>query len=876
MKIYYAAYAGICLGLFANNAVAQQAKDSSSSDLDALLSGDPAPSKSAAADTATAPPEPTPEPAAQPAATNAGTPQAAPETTQTIPVAELPAAAATPARRKSQPLAAIEEIVVTAQKKSESINDVPIAINAYSGDTLKALGVTDTRDLGNLVPGFTAKDSGYNTPVYTLRGVGFNDTTYTATSTVGVYVDEVNQPYSIMTKGLALDLERVEVLKGPQGILYGRNTTGGAINYVANKPSEEFAAGVTGIYSRFQTTDVEAFVNGNISGALNGRLAVRAQHADQGSQYSRTRPNDHLDQPEKQSLRGSLGWHASDKVNVSLVVNAWNDESKPRAPQVIFVSEQNPSDPAGVFLPPQVRNYPTIPQDGADPQVADWSPTEKWRLHDRFLQAALHTDWQITDDLKSTTIASAERVESNNSLFPQSGYNFNNAEQVIKAHINTGALESRLSGSLFDSTLDWMVGGNLSHDSASEYHNEFVDFQSLLFPDPVTGRSTLGSRAFVTGSPTIDQFAGFLNTVWHFRDTFTLSAGARLTQTNENYTGCTGEGADSVSTAPGGSISSLFTALSAQQAALYTATTGKPGSPSVINKGDCFTLADNGSNAPYSAKLNQGNLSYRVALDWKPIEDYLFYASVGRGYKAGGFPVLTASAQSQLTPVTQEKLQAYEIGSKTSFFDKQLHIDAAIYDYDYKNKQLLTKILDPVFGPLPVLRNAPSSEVIGAELALQYVPSFAPGLFLGANGAYTYTKILEFQSINSRSQPQNFAGSRFNFAPLVQYSLIANYSLPISEFLNATVGADYNHTSITNSTIENDPRFKIGAYGLVGVRLGLNAADGRWSATLFGRNVLNEFSTLATYQNGDAIARVPGAPRTFGITLSYNFNPAGH
>src|SRR5687767_5067450 len=127
----------------------------------------------------------------------------------------------------------IEEIVVTAQKRAQNIDDVPIAISAFDSNMLVDLGVTDTRDLMRLVPGLNANESGRNTTLFTLRGVGFTDTTYTATNTVGTYIEEVNLPYSIMTRGANRDLERVEVLKGPQGTLYGRNTTGGLINYIA-------------------------------------------------------------------------------------------------------------------------------------------------------------------------------------------------------------------------------------------------------------------------------------------------------------------------------------------------------------------------------------------------------------------------------------------------------------------------------------------------------------------------------------------------------------------------------------------------------------------------------------------------------------------
>ena len=131
----------------------------------------------------------------------------------------------------------IEEIVVTATRRDGYIDDIPTSISAYGGDDLKAIGVRDTRELSKLVAGFTYADSGFNTPIYTLRGVGFADSSFANQSTVGVYLDEVALPYPVMTKGPNLDLRRVEVLKGPQGTLYGRNSTGGTINYIANKPT---------------------------------------------------------------------------------------------------------------------------------------------------------------------------------------------------------------------------------------------------------------------------------------------------------------------------------------------------------------------------------------------------------------------------------------------------------------------------------------------------------------------------------------------------------------------------------------------------------------------------------------------------------------
>ena len=132
----------------------------------------------------------------------------------------------------------LEEIVVTAQKRADNINDVPLSIATASGAELLKRGIADPTQLELLVPGFSYQKSSYGVPVFSLRGVGFYDTTQGVTPAVAVYVDEIPLPYSAMTRGAALDVERVEVLKGPQGTLFGQNSTGGAINYIAAKPTD--------------------------------------------------------------------------------------------------------------------------------------------------------------------------------------------------------------------------------------------------------------------------------------------------------------------------------------------------------------------------------------------------------------------------------------------------------------------------------------------------------------------------------------------------------------------------------------------------------------------------------------------------------------
>ncbi len=790
---------------------------------------------------------------------------------QDDPLPVIPLEQAAPVARNAA--VGIEEIIVTAQKREQSINDVPIAISAFSGDTLAALGVTDTRDLGGLVPGLSANDSGNGTPIYTLRGVGFNETTYTATGTVGTYIDEIGLPYSVMTKGPSVDIERVEVLKGPQGTLYGRNTTGGLINQIAKKPDDTFEAGVNFGYARFDTIDTEAYVSGPLSEVVKARFAVRSINALQGWQYSNTRPDDKLGQKNKLSARGSMEWQARDDLFFRFAVEGWLDRSAPQAPQAVGFNPQNPFL-GQAALAPEVRAYPLVPLHGADPQVGDWAPYQKWMRDDSFKLLSVKSLWNITDTLDLTTLLSGLRMQSDGSDNINSGVNQYVAESTTLAHINTGSLESRLSGA-WGEAARWMVGVNASLDGGAERQFLKVDRNSALFPvepeptDPSMYRAdytnSITNRIETNGFSRIRQLAVFANNDWPFREGMNLNTGLRYTQNKEHFRGCSLETLD----ATGAGISNVFTTLSAINAAQYTAATGKPGRPTVVRKGECFTLKADGGTDPFEGDLNEANLSGRIALDYKPVEDALLFTSISRGFKAGGFPVVNASGQYQYTPTRQEELLAYEAGMKVSFFDRRLHANLSGFYYDYTDKQLLTKALDPYFGPLVVLRNAPKSHVYGLELDAQSTP--ANGLFLSLATSYIVTRIDEFTSTNSDGQQQDFAGRPFNFSPKVGATVMADYTVPISETLDLGAGSDYQYTGQTNGTLDGNPLYDLPVHQLIGARIHLADSEKRWSLALWGRNLTNQFYVTAAFNLGDTVARYAGLTRSYGLTFSYNF-----
>jgi outer membrane receptor protein involved in Fe transport len=177
----------------------------------------------------------------------------------------LISAAAAAQERAADAGSLVPEIIVTAQKREENVNTVPMSITAVTGEQLKRAGIKEVRDLIKVSPGFSYADSYVGSPIYTLRGIGFSDISLGGRSTVSLYVDQAPIPFAIEGRGVNLDLERVEILKGPQGTLFGQNSTGGAINFIAAKPTKTFSAGIDGSYGSFNETDFSGFISGPLT-----------------------------------------------------------------------------------------------------------------------------------------------------------------------------------------------------------------------------------------------------------------------------------------------------------------------------------------------------------------------------------------------------------------------------------------------------------------------------------------------------------------------------------------------------------------------------------------------------------------------------------
>src|SRR6266853_888584 len=224
---------------------------------------------------------------------------------------------------------ALQEIIVTANKREENIEKVGVTITALSADELESRQIKNPAELASIVPGLQYATSTHDTPIYTLRGIGYNADALAVYPAVSVYLDQAPMPFPVLAGHTLYDLERVEVLKGPQGTLFCQNSTGGAINYIAAKPTDVLAAGAQASYGRFNDAAVEGFVSGPVATGLNGRIAVRTEQRDAWQYSSYTGRT--LGTKNFTAGRALLDWKPFDGIMYEVNFNGWKDKSDSQA-----------------------------------------------------------------------------------------------------------------------------------------------------------------------------------------------------------------------------------------------------------------------------------------------------------------------------------------------------------------------------------------------------------------------------------------------------------------------------------------------------------------------------------------------------------------
>ena len=371
---------------------------------------------------------------------------------------------------------AVSDIVVTAQRREQSINSVGMGIQAFSAEALDNLQVTDVKDLTIVAPSFTVTQGYHGVPIYTLRGIGFNTINLSSTSTVGSYVDEVAYAYPFMLSGPVFDIGRVEVLKGPQGTLYGRNTTAGLVSFITNAPSHEFEATGSVEVGNYETLNFETAVSGPISDRARVRLAVRKEYSGEGWQEDMA-SGDTQGKVDRIGARFRLDWEPTDSLTFNLSLSGWTNDSDTITGQAIgYTPATDPGIPGrfAAFNAPGLVNYVANnrPSHGKD---ASWAPRNvrnrvvgtipgldgELKEDSSFFGVALRTTFDFNEDVRLVSLTSYNYLDRN-ALSDWSGAPYEIMVQRLDGEAKSFSQELRLEGTT--ERLTWLIGAYYADD----------------------------------------------------------------------------------------------------------------------------------------------------------------------------------------------------------------------------------------------------------------------------------------------------------------------------------------------------------------------------------------------------------------------------
>ena len=735
------------------------------------------------------------------------------------------------------------EIVVTAQRREQRLSDVGLSISVVGADALQTRNISSAADLANVVPSFQASNSGLGTPLYTLRGVGVNEPSLGVASSVAIYVDEIPLPFPVMTQGATLDTQRIEVLKGPQGTLYGQNSTGGAINYIANKPRDEFEAGATGSFGRFATGSLEGYVSGPLSSTLKARVALRTiQSGPWQKSYTR---DDKMGNTNQFVGRATLIWEPSSRLRVSLVGSGWRDHSDTLAPQLIDVVPRSAA--AALILTPAALNAPPAPPNA---RLADWTPDEEhlYKYHDYFYQGALRADWQLSDEVTLTSISAYAKMHRD-AAFSQDGMAPKAQYFSQLGGVRAFNQEVRLSADF--PGVHWIVGGNYQKAKSQE---QLANFSPESGQNAVAGIRYDG--AGIRQLQRIRSWAVFTNIDIPLVETLTLTGGIRLSEERRSTESCSNDKGD-------GRGSLAFTTLINQQRA------ARGLAPvSLIPPFGC--ISTNADLVPelFVGSFSESNVPWNIGLNWKPSSRLLVYGRVSRGFKSGNYAALPGANNAVYSPVRQERLTAYELGTRFRL-GTIANVELALFKYQYIDKQQRGRIVVPIFGNVNAQLNIPKSNLKGIDASVLVRP--IKDLTLQVSGVYIDSKIDQFVGTNVAGVTVNFAGDPLSFTPKYNLNADAEYRFALNDRIGAFAGAGLAYRSRTVAQLAAPFEFDIDAYTLLDARLGVEDVDGHWKAWIWGKNLTNKYYWTNAVRGGDVNIRYAGMPVTYGISVSYKY-----
>ena len=818
------------------------------------------------------------------------------------------------------------EIIVTATLRSENLQNVPIAVTAFSAETLEKSGVKDLRDLGSVSPSFSVNNSNSESGGTTIRirGVGTTGNNTGLESAVGIFLDGVYLSRPAVALGDLLDVSQLELLRGPQGTLFGRNTSAGAISIKTQKPNlNEFEGYVNATYGNYDLFNLQ----GGISGPLvEGKVGVRlsgAYRKRDGYVTSSNPSGVESNNRDRYLIRGQLLFEPNADVSLRLIA----DYSK---------TNENCCDPIVVQETSIVGLYPVvglpagggISATGASAVRSQTSNSEGQR--DRFKQygASSQLDWKIGGaDLvaissyrqsKSTGVANSDFTNLQVFSTSNTGATATANSPMSFTRIRTLSQEVRLSGAALEDKFQYLVGAYYLDERIREVQSltlgrDFQQYNSVTLR--AAGVTTLGPNPALVLAQNVNaagdfaanlfrqkatNFSLFTNNTFAVTDRFKINFGLRYSDDKKD--GSFNQLAVRANACNATRANPILAALSAGARGAVVGLACFPFAAQVNNTGV-------GTPREFAQTFKDKELIYTGKLTWEPVDRVNTYVSFTHGYKSGGFnldPTASVQASATSAPASpqfqSEEVDSYEFGIKTKLLDNSLTANLAVFKQDLSNFQVLE-----FTGVQFITFNVPKAKSTGAELELVARPSRN----LTVNGSFTYT---------DAKYPKNCAGNLPLTTAFTSVRLLCGSSLTNSSKYAVVAGFDYNrdigstlNVSLNASMrLESDRRTstqRVVAFGpgagqpnplsiaggtflnpfdvqdgnaKINVRLGIGQQNDSWRIEFWGTNITNELTRSTTFNvplrgisgagpAGLARAANFAEPRTYGVTVRTKF-----
>ncbi|MCB1677062.1 MAG: TonB-dependent receptor [Halioglobus sp.] len=756
----------------------------------------------------------------------------------------------------------LEEVVVTAQKREQSIQEVPVSVSAFTAKNMQNMGLQTVGDTLNFVPN-VARSSGPSSTsdaFFFFRGVGQVDNNVNVDPGVAVYIDDV---YLGRTQGASFDLvdiQRVEILRGPQGTFFGRNTVGGAVSIHTTDPADEFGFKARVAAGERNRMDASAAWEIPVSERLGARFSLFTRNQDgwARSQYT----GDTYGDVDDVGGRLKVVWDATDDVQVGLAADYTDGGGSPIPSSLLAFNPDAGSLKAGSLGP----GIPPFDTPGGGPTGVPFPPDTAADLDsdpfDRDIKVSipagldtdrggvsLHLDW--TPDAFTFRSITAWRMVDQTTYTDLDSGGYSIYDAVFGVDQDQFSQEFQFLGDAFDGRLHWLLGLYYFEESVQGMTDLCTGTNTAIpsgmpppFPGFFPGPAARGDGRCLSFVSNIDldveSYAAFGQVEYDITDKLTALVGFRYTDEEKT------QAFDTYSDNTDGVVSIFPPPIAPLPGTIDYAVS--PNNPFLM--------------VPYEYNDSWDEFSPKLGLNYQATDNLMLYISWSNGFKSGGFSG-RATPLKPLEAYDPETIETWEVGIKSEWLDRRLRLNAAAFYSEYDDVQLLILESGITANAQFITANGGNNEIQGVEFELFALPTPNLQFTLGAGWLDTEWAKLALGSVDKDDVLAN--------APEYTINASAQYTFGLGDFGKLALRADYSYTDDVSYQPENDPGEIQDGYGFVNVRASLTPNESAWSISLYGRNVTDEeYFLIMNDTRGDLGINIatPAPPAEWGLEVT--------